>query len=134
MLCGNACLAPSNNQKAEKEASARALGAKGSMILQSLFLIPSAVSSATISLPLLSSLSFPYVARHRIGNLNISPCSFLPGLFSPCHFQQHTSCILRNLGMLSYFYKKESQSKHSALLNSKTRERFAVPPNQDRLL
>lgn len=82
MLCGNTLLVPSNNRQAEKETSANALGAKGDMILQSLFLILSAVSPATISLPLFSSLSFPYASLHRIGNLNISPLSFLPGLFS----------------------------------------------------
>lgn len=57
------------------------LGLKRPMILQSPFLILLAISSAPISLPLLSLLSFPYVILHRTENLNISPCSFLPGLF-----------------------------------------------------
>lgn len=82
MLCGNSCLVPSNNQEAEKEASANALGDQEERDFKPLFLILLAVSSASTSLPLLSSLSFPYVTPHRIGNLHVSHCSFPPGLFS----------------------------------------------------
>lgn len=124
---GNACLAPPNNPKAEKRPVQMHLGLKGAQFcnLSSWFL---AVSLAPISLPLFSSLSFPCVILHRIRNLNISPHTFLPGLFSLATSSSTNSCVLRHLGMLSYFYKKESQSKHSALRNSKTRKMVFCSP------
>lgn len=95
MLCGNSCLVPSNNQEAEKEASANAHGAQEERDFKSLFLIILAVSSA-------SSLQFTFISlcysskNREPTRLSLFISTWI--VFS-CHVEGY-NCILRHLGML----------------------------------
>lgn len=122
VLRGNACLALLNNQEAEKEASANALGAKGGR--DSVISLPESLgccfSSHFSSFPQFTFISLCHSSQNRETN-HLPPCSFLPGLFAFAT-SRSTTVVYVDIWVCCYFYEEENQSKHSVLLNSKTRK------------